>query len=254
MNELKDKVALITGAATGIGRATAELFAREGARLVLVDYNADQGEALAAELKKAGTQALFVRTDVSKAADCEAAVKAAVDTFGRLDAAFNNAGISDGPMPPGFIDYPLELWDRMMAVNLSGVFYCMRYQLRAMLATSGKGAIVNTASIAGQIAFPGIPGYVAGKHGVVGLTKAAAVEYGGKGIRCNALAPGFIKTPMTAPVFASAEFQGMVPMAVPMGRVAEPDEVAQAALWLCSDRSSYVNGSCVAVDGGFLVQ
>ncbi|WP_077038382.1 SDR family NAD(P)-dependent oxidoreductase [Pelomonas sp. KK5] len=256
MNELKDKVALITGAATGIGRATAELFAREGARLVLADYNADQGEALAAELKQGGTEALFVRTDVSKAADCEHAVKAAVTAYGRLDAAFNNAGISDGPLPPGFIDYPLELWDRMMAVNLSGVFYCMRYQLRAMLETAGGAgcAIVNTASIAGQIAFPGIPGYVAGKHGVVGLTKAAAVEYGGRGIRCNTLAPGFINTPMTAPVFASPQFQGMLPMAVPMGRVAEPDEVAQAALWLCSARSSYVNGTYLSVDGGFLAQ
>lgn len=137
MNEMNGKVALITGAATGIGRAAAELFAREGASLILADLNEEQGEGLAAQLRAGGSKALFVKTDVSKAEDCERMVNAAVEHFGRLDAAFNNAGISDGPLPPGTIDYPLELWDRIIAVNLSGVFYCMRYEIRAMLATGG---------------------------------------------------------------------------------------------------------------------
>jgi len=254
MNEMNGKVALITGAATGIGRATAELFGREGARLILADLNVEQGEALAGELRAAGHEAFFVTTNVGKAEDCERMVAAAIEKFGRLDAAFNNAGISDGPAPPGTIDYPLELWDRIIAVNLSGVFYCMKYEIRAMLDTAGRGAIVNTSSLAGQIAFAGIPGYVASKHGVVGLTRTVAVEYGAKGIRCNAVAPGFIKTPMTQPVFGSKQFQDAVPAAVPMGRVAEPGEVAEAALWLCSDRSSYVTGAFLSVDGGFLSQ
>ena len=253
MNEMNGKVALITGAATGIGRAAAELFAREGARLILADLNEEQGEGLAAQLRAGGSEALFVKTDVAKAGDCERMVNAAVERFGRLDAAFNNAGISDGPLPPGTIDYPLELWDRIIAVNLSGVFYCMRYEIRAMLA-SGGGSIVNTSSLAGQVAFAGIPGYVAAKHGVVGLTKTVAVEYASKGIRCNAVGPGFVETPMTRPVFAAQQFQDMVPAAVPAGRVGEAAEVAESALWLCSDRASYVNGAFLAVDGGFLAQ
>ncbi len=254
MNELNGKVAIITGAATGIGRASAELFAREGAKLILADLNVEQGEALAGSLRAAGSEAFFVKTNVGKAEDCERMVAAAIEKFGRLDVAFNNAGISDGPLPPGTIDYPLELWDRVIAVNLSGVFYCMKFEIRAMLDSAGAGAIVNTSSLAGQIAFAGIPGYVASKHGVVGLTRTVAVEYGPKGIRCNAVAPGFIKTPMTQPVFASQQFQQAVPAAVPMGRVAEPGEVAEAALWLCSDRASYVNGAFLPVDGGFLSQ
>ena len=179
---------------------------------------------------------------------------AAVEMFGGLDILFNNAGISDGPMPPGIVDYPLELWDRMIAVNLSGVFYGLRCQVRAMLANPGGGAIVNTASVAGQIGFGGIPGYVAGKHGVIGLTRSVAVEYGAKGIRCNAIAPGFIETPMTAPVFQVPQFRDMTAAQVPAARVGTAEEVANMALWLCSDRSSYANGGVYAVDGGFLAK
>lgn len=252
MNEMHGKVALITGAATGIGRAAAQLFAREGASLLLADLNEEQGEELAAQLRAGGSKAVFVKTDVAKAQDCERMVNAAVEHFGRLDAAFNNAGISDGPLPPGTIDYPLELWERIIAVNLSGVFYCMRYEIRAMLATGG-GSIVNTSSVAGQIAFAGIPGYVAAKHGVAGLTKTVALEYGGKGIRCNTVAPGFIKTPMTQAVQENNYHQALT-ASIPAGRMAEAMEVAESALWLCSDRSSYVNGSFLAVDGGFLAQ
>lgn len=253
MNELKDKVAIITGAASGIGRAAALRFAAEGARLVLADVGAEAGEALAAELRGQGKEAVFVRTDVSKAAECEALVRAAVERFGRLDAAFNNAGISDGPMPPGTIDYPLELWDRLIAVNLSSVFYCLRYQVRAML-SNGGGAIVNTASIAGQIAFAGVPGYVASKHGVVGLTKTVAVEYGAQGVRCNAVAPGLIETPMTKPVFEVQQFKDMVTATVPSARVGTAEEIANMVVWLCSDRASYANGAVFAVDGGFLAR
>lgn len=252
MNEMNGKVALITGAATGIGRAAAELFAREGARLILADLNEEQGEDLASQLRAGGSEALFVKTDVAKAEDCERMVSAAVERFGRLDAAFNNAGISDGPLPPGTIDYPLELWDRIIAVNLSGVFYCMRYEIRAMLA-SGGGSIVNTSSVAGQIAFSGIPGYVASKHGVVGLTKTVALEYGGNGIRCNAVGPGFIKTPMTQAVQENGYHQ-ILTASIPAGRMAEASEVAESALWLCSDRASYVNGTFLVVDGGFIAQ
>jgi NAD(P)-dependent dehydrogenase (short-subunit alcohol dehydrogenase family) len=253
VNELKNKVAIITGAASGIGRAAALRFAEEGARLVLADLGADAGEALAAELRGQGGEAVFVRTDVSKAADCEALVAAAVKQFGRLDAAFNNAGISDGPLPPGFIDYPLELWDRMIAVNLSGVFYGLRYQIKAML-NNGGGSIVNTASIAGQIGFGGIPGYVAGKHGVVGLTKCVAIEYAAKNIRCNAVAPGFIDTPMTKPIFSTEQGRGLAAMAVPAGRTGTAEEIANMAVWLCSDRATYANGGVFAVDGGFLAR
>jgi len=253
VNELRNKVAIITGAASGIGRAAALRFAEEGARLVLADIGAEAGEALAAELRGGSSEAIFVRTDVGKAADCEKLVAAAVDRFGRLDAAFNNAGISDGPLPPGTIDYPLELWDRMIAVNLSGVFYGLRYQVKAML-ENGGGAIVNTASIAGQIAFAGIPGYVASKHGVVGLTKTVAVEYGARNIRCNAIAPGFIETPMTRPVFDTEQFKGMAAQAVPAARAGTAEEIANMAVWLCSDRASYANGAVFAVDGGFLAR
>jgi NAD(P)-dependent dehydrogenase (short-subunit alcohol dehydrogenase family) len=248
MNELQDKVAIITGAASGIGRAAALRFAEEGARLWLADLDTQAGEALAAQLG-----ARFLRTDVAKTADCQALVDAAVQQHGRLDIAFNNAGVSDGPIPPGTIDYPLELWDRMIAVNLSGVFYGLRAQVRAMLKTGG-GAIVNTASIAGQIAFAGVPGYVAAKHGVVGLTKTIAVEYGAQGIRCNAIAPGFVETPMTQPVLQIQQFREMAASTVPSGRVGSAEEIANLALWLASDRASYVNGALVAADGGFLAR
>ncbi|HSW11493.1 MAG TPA: SDR family NAD(P)-dependent oxidoreductase [Solimonas sp.] len=249
MNELKDKVALITGAASGIGRAAALRFAEEGAKLVLADIDTTAGEALAAELP----QAVFQRCDVSKHEQCSALVELAEQTYGRLDIAFNNAGISDGPIPPGTLDYPLELWDRVIAINLSSVFYCMRAQVRSMLKTGG-GSIVNTASIAGQIAFAGVPGYVAAKHGVVGLTKTVAVEYAAQGIRCNAIAPGFIETAMTKDVLGAEQGRQMMAMAVPQGRAGEASEIAELALWLASPRASYVNGALMAADGGFLAR
>lgn len=253
MHELQNKVALITGAASGIGRAAAIRFAEEGAKLALGDLDTQAGDALVAELQARGSEAFFLRTDVADAAQCQALVDATLGRFGRLDCAFNNAGISDGPIPPGTIDYPLELWDRMIAVNLSGVFYGLRAQIRAMLANGG-GAIVNTASIAGQIGLAGIPGYVAGKHGVVGLTKTVAVEYGGQNIRCNAVAPGFIETPMIKQIMDVPEFRGMTASTVPSGRVGTAEEIANVVVWACSDRASYVNGAVLAADGGFLAR
>lgn len=253
MNELQDKVAIITGAASGIGRAAALRYAEQGAKLILGDLDAVNGAALAAELAVRGNDALFVRADVTRAEDCEALVAAALARHGRLDAAFNNAGLSDGPLPPGTLDYPLVLWDRMIAVNLTGVFHCLRAQLRAML-DSGGGAIVNTASIAGQIAFPGVPGYVAAKHGVVGLTKVIALEYGARGIRCNAIAPGVIDTPMTEAVLANAQAGAMLTAMIPAGRAGEADDVAGLAAFLVSDRARYINGAVLPVDGGYLAR
>lgn len=253
MNELKNKVAIITGATGGIGRAAASRFAEEGAKLVLADVNEDAGEALAKEIRELGSDAIFVRTDVSKPHEHERLVEAAMVNFGRLDAAFNNAGISDGPMPPGFVDYPLELWDRLIATNLSGVFYAMRAQIPAML-KSGGGSIVNTGSVASQIAFVGVPGYVAAKHGVFGLSKVAALEYGAQGVRCNVIAPGIIETPMTAPVLSNPQFREHTASTIPSGRVGKAEEIADMALWLCSNRSSYANGAFFAIDGGYLAR
>jgi len=253
MKELKNKVAIITGATGGIGRAAASRFSEEGAKLVLADLDEDAGESLAKEIRELGGDAIFVRTDVAKPHDHERLVEAAVTNFGRLDAAFNNAGISDGPIPPGFIDYPLELWDRLIAVNLSGVFYAMRAQIPAML-KHGGGSIVNTGSIASQIGFAGVPGYVAAKHGVFGLSKVAAIEYGAKGIRCNVLAPGIIETPMTKSMLQNKQAHEMTTSGIPTARVGRPEEIADMAVWLCSDRASYANGSCFTVDGGYLAQ
>lgn len=253
MHELSNQVAVITGAASGIGYAAAQRFAEEGARLLLADRDTEAGETLAAELRDAGHEAIFQTTDVARAEDCAAMVARALDHYGRLDCAFNNAGISDGPQPPGFLDYSAELWQRMLAVNLGGVFHCLQHELRAML-DSGGGAIVNTASIAGQIAFPGVPGYVASKHGVVGLTRTVAVEFGARAIRCNAIAPGFVTTPMTEMVFGAPQGQEMINAAVPMQRTGTAAEIAELALWLCTSRAGYVNGGVYSADGGFLAR
>ena len=252
MNELQDKVALITGAANGIGRATALAFAKAGARLVVSDRDVQAMENLLGMLNAHDSPAHFVIADVSRAADCDAMVEAALSHFGRLDFAVNNAGVSEGPPPKLMADYTDELWQRIVGVNLTGVFQCMRSELRAMLASErpgAGGAIINISSVAGQIAFPGVAGYVASKHGVVGLTKSAAVDYGPRGIRCNAIGPGFVDTAMLPP-----ESHSWMRSVTPLGRLGSVEEIAQAALWLCSDGASFVNGTYLAVDGGFLAQ
>ncbi len=248
---LKDKVALITGGSSGIGRAVALAWAREGARVVVSDTNRDGGEQTVAQVRGLGGEALFVAADVSQPQDCEALVQRAVEKFGRLDIACNNAGIG-GPQAPT-ADYPLDGWAQVIGINLSGVFYGMKYQLPAML-KNGGGAIVNMASILGAVGFAGAPAYTAAKHGVVGLTQAAALEYSAQGVRINAVGPGFIHTPMISALEENQAVNDMLVAAHPIGRLGRAEEVAELVLWLVSDKASFVTGSYYPVDGGYLAR
>jgi NAD(P)-dependent dehydrogenase (short-subunit alcohol dehydrogenase family) len=252
-DELEGCAVLVTGAGSGIGRSIAGKFAERGARLLLADIDRDSGEAVTQALRGAGATAHFVLADVAVASDCERMVSEARARFGRLDAAINNAGIGDGPVVEATDNYPLERWNRIIAVNLSGVFHCLRYELPLML-ESGGGAIVNTASISGLVSFPGTPAYTAAKHGVIGLTKVICNEYAGRGIRCNAIAPGIIDTPLTADTLAIPAWESQLKGMIPTGRIGLPDDVADVALWLCTSAARYVNGHVVAVDGGILVR
>jgi NAD(P)-dependent dehydrogenase (short-subunit alcohol dehydrogenase family) len=237
------KVALVTGAGSGIGRASALAFSREGARVVVADVDAAGGEETAALIKRAGGEALFVQTDVSRDAAVAALIERAVSAFGRLDYAHNNAGILGARAMTA--DCTEEEWDRVVATNLKGIWLCMRYEIPRLL-EQGGGAIVNTASAAGLVGIWGYPAYTASKHGVVGLTKTAAIEYVKSGIRVNAVCPGFIATPMVRGMTADDAAPQTV---VPAGRLGRPEEVAEAVIWLCSDKASYVTGHMMAVDG-----
>lgn len=248
---LKDKVALVTGGASGIGRAVALAWAREGARVVVSDVDRDGGEETAEAVRAAGSEALFAAADVGKPEDCEALVQRAVQKFGRLDIACNNAGIGGAQAPTA--DYPLDAWAQVIAINLSGVFYGMKYQLPAML-KNGGGAIVNMASILGAVGFATAPAYVAAKHGVLGLTKTAAQEYAARGLRVNAVGPGFIHTPLIAGLEADAATNAMLVSLHPIGRLGRPEEVAELTLWLSSPAASFVTGAYVPVDGGYLTR
>jgi NAD(P)-dependent dehydrogenase (short-subunit alcohol dehydrogenase family) len=247
------KVALVTGGGSGIGRATALAFAREGATVVVADVAVAGAEETVQLIHKAGGAAMFVKTDVSQATEVEALIARAVSTYGRLDCAHNNAGIEG--VEARTADYPEEDWDRVIAINLKGVWLCMKYELPQMQ-QQGSGAIVNTASIAGLVGAQRMPAYTASKHGVAGLTKAAALEYARAGIRVNAVCPGVIRTPMVERFFFSrhARAESRLTAVEPIGRLGTPEEVAAAVVWLCSDAASFVTGHTMAVDGGLVAQ
>ena len=248
---LAGRVALVTGGGSGIGRATAELWAEQGAAVVVADLDST-GEQTVATITEAGGAATFIRADVSVEADVVAAAQAARRAYGPLDAAFNNAGV--GPPPAPFEDFDCADWDSLMSVNLRGVWLCMKHEL-ATMAPLGRGTIVNTASVAGVIGTTGLAAYTASKHGVVGLTRTAAVEFGGRGIRVNALAPGLTNTAMVKDLVEDPDVDMNELLAVtPLGRIAEPREIAEAALWLTSPASSYVTGHVLVIDGGFTAQ
>lgn len=249
MKSLENKTALVTGAGSGIGRAIAILYASAGARIVVSDINENGGEETVTQVKASGGDAIFVKADTSKPEESKALVDAAVKAYGGLHIAVNNAGIGGPISPVG--DYPIDGWNKVIAINLSGVFYGMHYQIPAMLA-SGGGSIVNMASILGKVGTRGSAAYAAAKHGVIGLTEAAALEYADKKIRINSIGPGYIITPLLSGLDA-ATTKALVGLH-PMGRLGTAEEVAELALWLNSDKASFVTGSYYNVDGGYLAQ
>jgi NAD(P)-dependent dehydrogenase (short-subunit alcohol dehydrogenase family) len=252
MKHLSNKVAVVTGAGSGIGRACAEFYARDGARVVVSDVNEAGSQETVSLIEAAGGDATFIPADVTNPADCEALVSRTLEIYGRLDAACNNAGVGGEQAPTA--DYSVEDWQQVLDVNLSGVFYCMKYQIPAMLQSDGGGAIVNMASILGKVAFANSPAYVAAKHGVVGLTKNAAIEYATQNIRVNAVGPAFIKTPLIAELEEDPDTYQLLVSLHPMGRLGTSEEVAELVVWLSSDRASFVTGAYYAVDGGYLAR
>lgn len=246
---LGGKVALVTGGASGIGRSTAMAFSRKGAKVVVADINSEGGKETIHLIKEKSSKAIFVKCDVSKAKDIEAMVKKTVDNYGRLDYAFNNAGVA---VMKSTVDCTEEEWNHIMDVNLKGVWLCMKYEIPQML-KQGYGAIVNTSSLSGLIGQQGHSPYTASKHGVIGLTKVAALDCAKAGIRVNAVCPGGIPTPMLEPVLADPKIKDFILKALPIGRLGRPEEIAEAVLWLCSEAASFVTGVALPVDGGGVV-
>lgn len=248
MGALDNKVALVTGAGRGLGRACAQIFAREGAKVVIVDINDENGEDAAAAIKAAGGEAIYVRADVGKSEDIQAMVKAAVDTFGGLDCAINNAVLNIGRTP--LADITDEDWDRALKVNFTGVFLCMKYEIQAMLKRGG-GAIVNVGSGNEHSAKPGLAWYLSAKQGIYGMTKIAAQDYAQQGIRVNAIGPGSMWTPaLREQATLNPKHVEILQSYTPLRRIAEPEEVAEAAVWLCTPAASYVLGHTLVADGG----
>lgn len=248
---LDGKVALITGAGSGIVQATSRIFAREGAKLVLADVVEEGGNRTLKMVQDLGAEAIFVTCDVSKWSDVEGAVNKAVQTYGRIDCAFNNAGIEGKGGDTH--ECTQENWDRVMAIDLTGVWLCMKAEIAQMLKQGANGAIVNTSSGAGLAGVRGMPAYVAAKHGVAGLTRAAALEYGKQNIRINAVCPGPIRTPMMGRLLQNRpDAEQRFARSEPLKRLGEPEEIGEAVAWLCSDRASYVTGLPMPVDGGFM--
>lgn len=247
MKTFENKVVIVTGAASGIGKATALAFAREGAKVVVSDINETLAKETISQIQQMGSQALFIKCDVSKENEVQHLINKTIQEFGQIDCAFNNAGIEGAPSST--IECTEENWNKTIDINLKGVWLCMKYQLRAMI-KAGQGAIVNCSSIAGLVGFETIPAYVASKHGVLGLTQTAALEYAKQNIRVNAVCPGVIHTPMLDRFTQGAE-EAMASQ-VPMGRVGKPEEIAETVLWLCSQHSSYITGQNITVDGGWV--
>jgi NAD(P)-dependent dehydrogenase (short-subunit alcohol dehydrogenase family) len=250
MKSLENKVAIITGASSGIGEAIALTFGLAGAKVVVSDINEKGGNAVVDKIKADGGDAIFILADTSKPEDNEKLVTDTVKHYGGLDIAVNNAGVGG---PAAFTgDYPVEAWDKVIGINLSGVFYGLRYQIPAIIANGG-GNIINMASVLGQVGTKYSPAYVAAKHGVVGLTKAAALEYADQKVRINSVGPGYIKTPLLVEHLSAQQMDDLIKIH-PIGRLGESQEIAELVLWLASDKASFVTGTYYAADGGLLAQ
>ena len=252
MNRFQEKVVLVTGGTTGIGRAAVRLFAREGAHVIFTGRRREPGSELENEMHREKARAEFISSDVSSPDDLFSLMRTIENKYGGLDVAFNNAGI-DGE-PGRILDCSLDNWERVLQINLSGLFYSMKAELPLMMKKQ-KGSIINNISVSGHRGYPGAPAYIASKHGAAGLTKAAAMEYAHAGIRINGVSPGLIRTPMTDKDRDRKEdYDAWVSRVEPLGRIGEAEEVAEAVLWLASDDSSYITGHLLAVDGGILAK
>jgi NAD(P)-dependent dehydrogenase (short-subunit alcohol dehydrogenase family) len=248
--ELEGKVGLVTGGTSGIGRDTAVLFAKAGAKVVVAGRRELEGEETVELVRAAGGDGLFVKADVSKSNEVDTLVQKAVERFGRVDVAFNNAGIEGLWVP--IVRQSEEDWDRTIDINLKGVWLCLKYEIRQMLKQGGGGAIVNMASVTGLVGSAGAAAYSASKHGVIGLTKSAALETAKSGIRINAVCPAVIETPMAERLFGAPAVHKFVLNSHPIGRFGRPTEIAEAVVWMCSDRASFMTGQSLVLDGGFL--
>jgi len=248
MNEFSGKVAIVTGAASGIGRSCAQLYARDGARVSVTDVDEKGGQETVELIQAAGGEAIFIKTDVSKPNECQEMVKRTLDAYDRLDFACNNAGISGEQNMTA--DYSIEGWQKVININLNSVFYCMKYEIPEILKTGGS--IVNMTSILGRVGIAGSGAYAAAKHGVIGLTESAAIEYSAQGIRINSIGPGFISTPMLGGIDEDPETLDQLVALHPIGRLGKPEEVAEMVVWLSSERASFVTGAYYPVDGGYL--